>query len=34
MHDQVFAGELRLIGEVIGIEDDTAIVQVYEDTWE
>jgi V/A-type H+-transporting ATPase subunit A len=32
MHDQVFAGELRLIGEVIGIEDDTAIVQVYEDT--
>lgn len=32
MYDQVFVGNDRLIGEVIGIEEDYTIVQVYENT--
>lgn len=32
MQEMVYAGHDRLIGEVIGVNDDEAIVQVYEDT--
>ncbi|MBU5435741.1 V-type ATP synthase subunit A [Pseudoflavonifractor sp. MSJ-37] len=32
MMDMVNVGELALIGEVVGVEGDTATVQVYEDT--
>jgi V/A-type H+-transporting ATPase subunit A len=32
MYDVVFVGEERLMGEVIGLELDKSIIQVYEDT--
>lgn len=32
MYEVVEVGEARLVGEVIGLEEDIAIVQVYEDT--
>ena len=32
MLEMVFVGESRLIGEVIGIDNDTTTIQVYEDT--
>jgi V/A-type H+-transporting ATPase subunit A len=32
MYDVVRVGEERLIGEIIGLEGDTAIIQVYEET--
>ena len=32
MQEMVYVGSEKLIGEVIGIEDEYAIVQVYEDT--
>lgn len=32
MHDQVFVGDEQLIGEVIGVDGDNTIVQVYEST--
>src|SRR3990170_884662 len=32
MYNLVFVGEMRLIGEVIRIEDDRATIQVYEET--
>ena len=32
MHDMVIVGSLKLLGEVIRIEKDSAIIQVYEDT--
>jgi V/A-type H+/Na+-transporting ATPase subunit A len=32
MYDVTFVGHLKLIGEVIRLEGDTAIIQVYEDT--
>lgn len=32
MQEMVYVGEKRLIGEVIGIDADAAVVQVYEDT--
>ncbi len=32
MYDVVLVGEQRLMGEVIGLEDDKIVVQVYEDT--
>ena len=32
MYDVTFVGELKLIGEIIRLEGDNAVVQVYEDT--
>jgi len=32
MHETVLVGEKRLIGEIIGVDSDAAIVQVYEET--
>ena len=32
MHDMVYVGENNLIGEVIKLDKDVAIVQVYEET--
>ena len=32
MHDMVKVGDLKLLGEVIKLEGDSAIIQVYEDT--
>ena len=32
MMDMVYAGPKRLIGEVVGVEGDSATIQVYEDT--
>lgn len=32
MYDVVLVGEERLLGEIIGLEDDTATIQVYEET--
>ncbi|MEM4834201.1 MAG: hypothetical protein QXT57_03650, partial [Thermosphaera sp.] len=32
VYEVVEVGEERLIGEVIGVEQDKAIIQVYEDT--
>lgn len=32
MQEMVYVGNEKLIGEVIGVEDDCAVVQVYEDT--
>lgn len=32
MLDQVYVGEMRLVGEVVGINSEESIVQVYEDT--
>ena len=32
MHETVLVGEKHLIGEIIGIDSDAAIVQVYEET--
>lgn len=32
MYDVTFVGQLRLIGEIIRLEGDTAVIQVYEDT--
>ena len=32
MYDVAFVGEIRLIGEIIRLEGDQAVVQVYEDT--
>ena len=32
MHDMVYVGEKRILGEVIKLENDIATIQVYEDT--
>ena len=32
MHETVLVGEKRLIGEIIGVDSEAAIVQVYEET--
>jgi V/A-type H+-transporting ATPase subunit A len=32
MHDMVFVGNLKLLGEVIKLEEDVATIQVYENT--
>ena len=32
MYDVVFVGHERLMGEVIGLEGDKTVIQVYEDT--
>ena len=32
MQEMVYVGENRLIGEVIGVKEDTTVVQVYEET--
>ena len=32
MQEMVYVGESRLIGEVIGVKEDTTVVQVYEET--
>lgn len=32
MHDQVFVGRDRLIGEVIAVDGEYAVIQVYEST--
>jgi len=32
MYDVVLVGKERLLGEIIGLEDDTATIQVYEET--
>ena len=32
MHDMVYVGELKLVGEVIKLNKDVATIQVYEDT--
>ncbi len=32
MQEMVYVGKERLVGEVIGLEDDTTIIQVYEET--
>jgi len=32
MYDVTFVGHLKLIGEIIRLEGDTAVIQVYEDT--
>ncbi len=32
MYDVAFVGQLKLIGEIIRLEGDTAVIQVYEDT--
>lgn len=32
MHDMVYVGNLNLLGEVIKIDKDMAVIQVYEET--
>ena len=32
MMDRVYVGDMRLIGEVVNLQSDCSVVQVYEDT--